>query len=122
MVGGIVLIVIVFTLVRQVAEIAFDPALVPVFRIVTAAVLVGALFTAGLLWSRIPALRDWPDQAAWWREQAGRAVVVWALAEGAAMMGGVVWFLTGDPLILVGVTGAALAMLVMYRPGRLAER
>ncbi len=59
------------------------------------------------------------DRDAWWRANVQRALVVWALAEGSALVGAALWLLTGDLAVLAGVCGAALAVLALNRPGRL---
>jgi hypothetical protein len=48
-----------------------------------------------------------------------RAMVVWAVAEGAALAGAMFWLLTGDFVILAVVTGVALVLLAANRPGAL---
>ncbi len=122
LVGGVAVIMTALAFVREVAAPAARPDLLPVFRAVAFAELAVAIVVARVLWARIPSRARATDEAAWWRDAAGPAVVVWSLAEGSALLGGVLWFLTGDPWILIGVTGVALAILVASRPGRLAER
>ena len=57
----------------------------------------------------------------WWVRNFPAAVVVWALFEAAAVIGGVCRFVTGDEYALV-IPAAAILLLVWYSPGRLAGR
>lgn len=122
LVVGVVVIMLVFGVVRELATFQSAPELLTVFRIVAFAELAAVVLVARVLWGRVSPLREAANVVQWWSGQAGRLIIVWSLAEGAAMLGGVLWLLTGDRLILVGVTGVALALLVMYRPSRVAER
>jgi hypothetical protein len=56
---------------------------------------------------------------AWWRANLGRAVTLWAFPDGVGIAGAVAYFLSGDALTFALAVGWALAMFVMYAPGRL---
>jgi hypothetical protein len=55
----------------------------------------------------------------WWHANLGRAVALWAFPDGVGIAGAVAYFLTGDGLVFALAAGWALAMFVMYAPGRL---
>jgi hypothetical protein len=61
------------------------------------------------------------DRNAWWSERGPRAIVLWALAEGTAMLGAVFWFLTRDAVVFGVLVGAGLVALVLTAPGRLEQ-
>ena len=63
----------------------------------------------------IPLCEERDDCKGWWAFNGQRVMVLWALAEGTATLGGAIWFLTADSLMLV-VLGAALVLLFRLRP------
>jgi hypothetical protein len=71
--------------------------------------------------AQVEPLRMGEDAGAWWAAQAPRAIVLWALAEATAAIGGVFWFLTRDLLVLVALGGFGLGALLWTRPGRLVS-
>lgn len=121
LVAGVVIIMVVLGVVR--AASALDPltSLIPYFRLAAMGVLIASYVVMRILRLRIEPRRATEDRRHWWQRHLTTALAVWALAEGAAMVGAVFWFLTGDTIILVGVAGLALTLLVMNRPGRLEE-
>lgn len=118
---GVVITLVVLAVVRSV--VPFDPMgdLVPIFRAAGLCLLVAGYLLIRMVRGGIPPLRVDADRTSWWAEYGRRALTLWVLAEGIAMVGGVFWFLTGDVVLLVVVSGVALALLVMNRPGRLVE-
>ncbi len=90
-----------------------------IFRVVAALELGLAVVVAQVMKTRIARLDPSGDRDAWWMSHAGRVLIVWAMIEGSAVLGAVFWFLTGDGVILAGVSAVALALLVMNRPARL---
>ena len=65
--------------------------------------------------ARIPTFVEGADPDGWWAANGRRVIVLWILAEGTATLGGAIWFLTADSLMLV-VLGAALVLLFRLRP------
>lgn len=118
---GIVMIVLVFTLVRPALGLARMDELTTVFRLVAILLLFVTVVVMRLARSRIEPIRSRDERDAWWQANLAKTIVVWALADGAAMLGAVFWLLTGDYVILSVVTGVALALLVMHRPAVLEE-
>jgi hypothetical protein len=87
---------------------------------VGAAVSLLALGLGTLAWRGIAPYQPPADLAAWLRGASGRMVVTWGLCEGAAVVGGITFFMTGNApvcaaLSILGVIGAAI-----HAPGKLA--
>lgn len=61
------------------------------------------------------------DADAWWVANLGRTMGIWALADGAAVAGGVAYLVSGDGLVLALAAGWAAAMFVRHTPGRLTD-
>jgi hypothetical protein len=121
LVAGVAMILVAFGIVRSVVTLDPMSGLVPTFRIVAVALLVGGYLVMRVLRAGIPPLGSDGDRTAWWTEYGRRALMLWVVAEGVAMAGGVFWFLTGDWVVLAGVAGVALGLMVMNRPARLVE-
>jgi len=89
-----------------------------------AALALGPI-TIGLIWARprVPARRpDQPVEAFWQGPATGsRALLLWALWEGAALLGAVGTVLTGS-LIPAATALVALALLLTHGPGHLEGR
>ena len=121
LVFGVALTVVVLGVVRT--RVALDPPadLTPLIRLMALVLLVGGYLAMRVVRARITPFGAGTDRSTWWVQESGKVVLVWAIAEGVAMTGAICWFLTGDLVILIGVVGAALAVLVMNRPGRLLE-
>jgi hypothetical protein len=85
--------------------------------LVSAALFGGAMFTANRL---APPPRG-SSQDDWWRVNLGKAVLIWALVEGPAILGTVAYLLTRDFRALLA-TFAGLLFFGAYRPSRLFER
>lgn len=79
-----------------------------------------ALLLALLLRSRLPSRASSTPEPAWWEANLGRVMVIWAMLEGAALLGVVAYFITGETPPLA-VTAAALVLFAMVAPGRLAN-
>ena len=122
MVAGVVMIVVMFAVVRQVSQPEPLTALLWVLRLIALANVVGVMVLARIFRSQLGQVDAADSEDAWWRANSIPALVVWALAEGAAFLGAVFWLLTGDMLILVGVSAVSLMVLVANRPAALAER
>jgi hypothetical protein len=61
------------------------------------------------------------DRDVWWGTQGPKAIVLWALAEGTAMLGVVFWLLTRDVVLFGALVGAGLVALLLTAPGRLEQ-
>lgn len=59
------------------------------------------------------------DSGTWWRSNFPRALLVWALADSAAMIGIVAFITSGDLLTLALLGGTGLGLLLLSAPGRL---
>ncbi len=62
------------------------------------------------------------DPEVWWRANAPRVLVLWGAAEGAAIVGVVLWMLSGDHLLFALVAVPAIAVLGTHGPSQLLER
>lgn len=85
--------------------------------LVSATLFGGAMFTVNRL---APPARGM-SQDDWWRVNLGKAILVWALVEGPAILGTVAYLLTRDFRALLA-TFIGLLFFGTYRPSRLFER
>lgn len=117
--GGVVIAAVVVAL--ALGRAAPPPQLAPVALYALPAAAVAALLLAALvLRPRIPerASGDSPD-AYWARpEVRAAAVTLWAVIEGAGLIGVVGYVITGRSVMLI-VTVIAVAAGVVFRPGNL---
>ena len=90
-----------------------------IFWVVGVAVTAGHLMVMRVIRGRIPEYKRSMDRADWWRVAFPPAVLIWALAVGMALIGTVLWFVTGDAALLF-VVAAGLIALLWNRPGSLA--
>jgi len=81
--------------------------------------LAGATVALRMVRATFPPVSGHRDD--WWTANVGRAVAIWALADGAAILGAVAYLLAGDALVLALAVGWAAAMFVGYAPGRLTD-
>lgn len=121
--GALTLSVITFgaIVVLVLPERAVAPAsdALRLFRIVAIALAAGALVAVNALRQRVTPPGVGADLATW-QTAFGRAVVVWGIAEGVAMVGCVFWLLVHDPVLLLPF-GVGLVLLVWTRPAVLLE-
>ena len=85
--------------------------------LVSATLFGGAMFTA----ARLGPTRPGRSQDDWWRENLGKAIVVWSLVEAPSLLGLVAYSLTRDFRTLIA-TFIGLLFFGSYRPSRLIER
>lgn len=85
--------------------------------LVSATLFGGAMFTA----SRLGPIRSGTSQDDWWRQNLGRAIVIWSLVEAPSVLGLVAYILTRDFRTLLA-TFIGLLFFGSYRPSRLIER
>ncbi|HLB35185.1 MAG TPA: hypothetical protein VJL31_01300 [Gemmatimonadales bacterium] len=95
------------------------PQLTTVLRAAAGAEILTMAVLMKLVTAQVEPLRTGEDPDAWWMAQAPRAIVLWALAEATAAIGGVFWFLTRDLLLLIALGGFGLGALIWMRPGRM---
>ena len=81
---------------------------------VAAVMFAGAL----LLSSRLP--HNDRNLDSWWQENIGRALLIWAMVEGPALLGAVAYLLSRDITALL-VPAVGLALLVLLGPGKLEQ-
>lgn len=115
---GAIVTLVAFVLVSRVAP-APAADLTTVLRAAAGAEILTMVVLMKLVAGRVEPLGMGEDADAWWRTQAPRAIVLWALAEGSAALGAVFWFLSRDQLLLVALGGFGLGALLWLRPGRL---
>jgi hypothetical protein len=116
LISGVVLMTAIFLLLPRPSAPVPNPILLYATFGIGAVMFAGALVIANQL-PRDSATRDADE---WWRANLGRAVVVWAMLEGPALLGAVVHFLTGSLLPLL-VTGSGIAFFLLTAPERLRE-
>ena len=121
MVAGVVMIVITFAVIQQVTQPEPLDELLWILRLIALANVLGVMVLARSFRSQLRPLQAAENEDAWWRSYAVPVLLVWALADGAAIVGAVFWLLTGDMPILVGVSAVSLMVLVANRPARLVE-
>ena len=85
--------------------------------LVSATLFGGAMFTA----SRLGPIRSGTSRDDWWRQNLGRAIVIWSLVEAPSVLGLVAYILTRDFRTLLA-TFIGLLFFGSYRPSRLIER
>lgn len=84
--------------------------------LVSAALFGAAMFSA----SRLGHVSPGTSQDEWWRANLGKAVLIWALVEGPALLGLIAYTLTHDFRVLIA-TLTGLLLFGAYRPSRLIE-
>jgi hypothetical protein len=115
-----ILIVGVLVLVSRLSPPA-APDLGTVLRVAAGAEILTVAVLMKLVTAQIEPLRAGEDAGSWWTAQAPRAIVCWALAEASAALGGVFWFLTRDPLVLLALGAFGVGALLWTRPERLVS-
>ncbi len=99
--------------------IELEPTSARPFKIAGYAVLVTLLLVSGMARGRLAPPPRGADLNLWWAENLPKAIVVWALAEGAGLAGLTLGMVSGDTTLLALAAAAALAVLFVNRPGRL---
>jgi hypothetical protein len=118
--GGAAATTVLLSVVRGVVIAPVTAAPIDVLRWVTLGVFVANVVAAQVFRGRIPPLAPGVDEAAWWTQHLAKAIVVWALLEGAALFGAVIHFATGD-WVPLGIAAVGLVLLWVVRPARLVE-
>jgi hypothetical protein len=78
-----------------------------------------ALGLAVMVWRSIPTFALPMDPTAWARAAVPRMVVAWAMLEGAAVVGGVTYFVTGNAIACGGLSAVAIVALAIHSPGKI---
>ena len=117
LVGGVVLALAAFALVRRLgAAPSLDPALARTVGRVAVVLVVLAVTGSSVLGRRLER-RPTEDEESWGRRALASLIVRWALVEGAALVAGLAWLLTGGSSTIIAA-GAALLVLAFQGPGR----
>lgn len=90
-------------------------------RLAALAATAVLVLLVGALRRRITPLAPNGDENAWWNAHLTPALAIWAVGEGGAFLGSVLFFLDGDALML-GLIAGGLLLLLQSRPGRLMGR
>lgn len=114
--AGVVVMLGALTLVRQATSAPVAPVPLSALRLAAFAAAVVALAANRALRMGLSGLGDGQDRLGWWQENGGRALVLWALAEGTATVGAALWFLSGDSVVLAVASGVGLLLLLTGRP------
>jgi hypothetical protein len=120
--AGTVVALVVLASLRTAA--AVPPVSLPEGGVVLIRALVLTLAAGGTLGLRV-VRRTLPDPPApraldeWWTANLGKAMTLWVFPDGVGVAGAVAYFLSGDGLVFALAAGWALAMFVVYAPGRL---
>jgi hypothetical protein len=120
MVAGVLLMAVVGQLVLRPKMPVHDPKeFPPAFRLV----ILAAIFAApvgSFLWFRKQVPKRKADQSAdaFWMKAAGPALVGWAIAEGACLMGVVIYAVLGFA-DAVAIAALAFIYLIMMNPSRI---
>ena len=123
--GGLVLGVVATALALTGIGLVMDGHLgaqaIVVLRIVAGLTLVVVATAVQVVKRRLPPVASGTDPDLWWMQAMPPAVVVWALAEGATVIGGVLWLVSGDLAVFLALLGAGLVILLINRPGELVR-
>lgn len=112
---------LILVALRATGAVPVPTAAIPpiALRGATILLLAGATVALRVVRATFPPVTG--NRDAWWAANVGRAVAIWALADGAAIVGAVAYLLAGDTLVLALAAGWAVAMFVGYAPGRLTN-
>jgi hypothetical protein len=116
--SGVVLLFAVFLFLRGSANLDAAGS-GRLLRIVGYVVLAGGVLASGMLRGRIARRRRGADLAEWWSQSLPKAIVTWAIAEGAGLAAMVMGWLIGDTTLLALGAAVSLALLFASRPTRL---
>lgn len=88
-------------------------------RAIVLTLAAGGTIGLRLVRAALPPVPSGTDPNAWWRVNLGRAIALWALPDGIGVAGAVLYYLSGDALLLALAGGWAVTMFFVYSPGRL---
>ncbi len=89
------------------------------FRIVGLALLIVGFTVGGMMSGGIKPKSADEDATTWWQTNSQKAVLVWMIGEGLAVIAGVSWILVADMLLLVALSVGGLMLLFLNRPQRM---
>lgn len=114
--AGVLVMLGALTFVRQATGSPVAPLPLSALRLAAFGAAVVALAANRALRTGLPGPGGERDRPAWWQENGGRVLAIWALAEGAATVGAALWFLSGDAVVLAVASGVGLLLLLTGRP------
>ena len=88
---------------------------------VGSAVSLLALGCGTLAWRGIAPYQSSTEIGAWLRAAGPRMVVTWGLCEGAAVVGGITYFMTGNAPICGALSALGVLGVLVHAPGKLAS-
>ncbi|HET7024417.1 MAG TPA: hypothetical protein VFI39_04365 [Gemmatimonadales bacterium] len=102
---------------------AAPPATIATASILYVGIAVGILaLTIGMAtWRTIAPWQPPVELREWLRSAGPRMIVTWGLCEGAAVVGGITYFTTGNAWACGVLSGAAILAVIYHSPGRLAS-
>lgn len=116
--GGALFMAPVTVLARFLVPIAQLPDARTGLRITALVATAVLALVVRVLRGRITPLAAGGDENVWWNAHLPPALAIWAIGEGGAFLGSVLFFLDGDVLMLA-LIGGGLLLLLASRPGRL---
>ena len=122
LVAGVVLTLAALTLARPLTAFEGVPLPLATLRLVAFATAVVLLGVSRVLRMRLPASDGEKGLPGWWEAHGRQVLVLWALAEGTATIGAVLWFLSGDAVVLAIASGVGLLLLLTWRPASFETR
>lgn len=84
------------------------------------AVGVLALLVGMAAWRTIAPYQLPAEFGEWMRSAGPRMIVTWGLCEGAAVVGGITYFTTGNGVVCGVLSAAAVLAVIYHSPGKLA--
>jgi len=119
---GAAAMLVVFVILGSLGVVSPVPNLPEtVMRVVGLVILVSGFTVIGMLSGSIPPRQSSQTDWDWWQANSRKAVITWAGAEGLAVIGGVLFLITGDLVLLLGLGGGGLVILMLNRPKRMME-
>jgi hypothetical protein len=105
----------------RIPPLALSESAVALIRALVLTLAAGGTVGLRIVRQRLPPAPGSGAADGWWRANLGRAVTLWAFPDGVGLAGAVAYFVSGDALTFALAVGWALAMFVVYAPGRLTS-
>lgn len=93
-----------------------NPAIIRIAGLAAGLLLLG---TAIFLRARLAELDPSTDPLVWWRAGFSRALLIWSLAESAALIGIILFMFTGSLFELAVLGAGGLGLLLLSTPDRI---
>lgn len=119
--GGLVIVFLVFMYLQGTITGSSFAGAEPILKAVGYALVVLGVLVPYLLRGRIPVPSQEADLDEWWGANLPRAVFIWAVAEGCGLVAMTIGWLVNNTTLLALGAAAALAVLFVNRPSRLAR-